>query len=166
MAVVGDVLGGGMTMYTHLIVASVAAAAVWTFQDARMDATVADTRLAGIEEKLQAQTSGRATERSISITYQKALNDARTREALLRTDLDRLRTASDSLREQNTHAARQLAAAPPAAVIEYATAIGTVFDDCRAAYAGMVEKADGHASDVRTITQAWPVITAVPTGLP
>lgn len=166
MAVVGDVLGGGMTMYTHLIVASVAAAAVWTFQDARMDATVADTRLAGMEEKLQAQTQGSANERAISKTYIEALNVARTREAALRTDLNRLHAVSDSLREQNASAARQLAAAPPTAVIEYATALGTVFDDCRAAYAGMVEKADGHASDVRTITQAWPVITAVPTGLP
>ena len=155
-----------MLLYTHMIVAGVAAAAVWTFQDARMDATVADTRLAGIEEKLQAQTSGRATERSISITYQKALNDARTREALLRTDLNRLHAVSDSLREQNANAARQLAAAPPTAVIEYATALGTVFDDCRAAYAGMVEKADGHASDVRTITQAWPVITMAPAAIP
>lgn len=155
-----------LRLLTHLIVAGVAAAAVWTFQDARMDAAVADTRLAGMEEKLQAQTQGRANERVISKTYIEALNAARTREAALRTDLRNLHAVSDSLREQNTHAARQLAAATPTAIIEYATALGTVFDDCRAAYAGMVEKADGHASDVRTITQAWPVITGVPTGLP
>ncbi|GAB3358098.1 MULTISPECIES: hypothetical protein [Giesbergeria] len=155
-----------MSLFTHLIMASVAAAAVWTFQDARMDATVADARLAGMEEKLQAQTQGRANERAISKTYIEALNVARTREAALHTDLRHLHAVSDSLREQNANTARQLAAAPPAAVLEYAAALGTVFDDCRAAYAGMVEKADGHASDVRTITQAWPVITAAPTRLP
>lgn len=145
-------------LLTHITVAALAAAGTWVFQDARIDTTIADAQLNFVEEKLQAQTSVWATERSISIANQKALNDARTREALLRTDLDRLRTASDSLREQNANAARQLAAAPPTAVLEYATALGTVFNDCRAAYAGMVEKADGHASDVRTITQAWPVI--------
>lgn len=153
-----------LTLITHLVAAVVAAAAAWAFQGARMDAAVADVRLemsaATIQaagEKLQAVKEARADERAINKTYVEALNAARTREALLRTEIDHLRLVSDGLRDQNATAARLLAAAPPSAVLEYATALGAVFEDCRAAYGGMVEKADGHAGDVRTLREAWPV---------
>ena len=153
-----------LTLITHLVAAMVAAAAALAFQGARMDAAVADVRLEmseaktkAVGEKLQAVKEARADERAINNTYVEALNAARTREALLRTEIDHLRGVSDGLRDQNADAARRLAAAPPAAVLEYATALGAVFEDCRAAYGGMVEKADGHASDVRTLREAWPV---------
>nr|WP_255594904.1 hypothetical protein [Acidovorax sp. sif1233] len=147
-----------------MIAAIVAALAAWFYQDARMDAAVANVRLemAGAKvqaagEKLEAVKEARAEERAITTTYQESLNAARTRETLLRTEIDHLRLVSDGLRDQSAEAARRLAAAPPAAVLEYATALGAVFNDCRAAYGGMVEKADGHASDVRTHREAWPV---------
>jgi len=158
-----------LTLITHLVAAVVAAAAAWAFQGARMDAAVADVRLEmsaanvkATSEKLQAVKEARADERAINKTYVEALNAARTREALLRTEIDHLRLVSDGLRDQNADAARRLAAAPPAAVLEYATALGAVFEDCRAAYGGMVEKADGHAGDVRAHREAWPVMPAKP----
>lgn len=147
-----------LILVTHLIAALVAAAGMWVFQDARMDAAVADARLEQSNERMVAVSKARADERAINSTYQGALNAARTREALLRTEIDYLLRVSDGLRDQSADAARRLATAPPAAVIEYALAVNTVFNDCRAAYAGMVEKADGHASDVRTLREAWPVI--------
>lgn len=154
-----------LTLITHLAAAAVAAAGVWAFQDARMDAAVAEVRLemAGAQvqaagEKVQSVKQARAEERAINKNYVEALNAARTREALLRTEIDHLRRVSDSLRDQNADAARRLAAAPPGAVLEYATALGAVFEDCRAAYGDMAEKAAGHASDVRTLREAWPVI--------
>ncbi|WP_242699163.1 MULTISPECIES: hypothetical protein [Delftia] len=85
----------------------------------------------------------RRAEQSINTNYQEALNAARTREALLRRELDDLRIVSYSLREQSADAARRLANAPPAAVLEYATALGVVFEDCRAAYADMAAKLMG-----------------------
>lgn len=155
-----------LTLITHLAVALATAACVWVFQDARMDAAVADVRLEQSNERLGAVTRARADERAITTTYQGALNAARTRESLLRTEIDHLRLVSDGLRDQNADAARRLAAAPPATVLEYALALGTVFEDCRAAYAGMVEKAEGHASDVRTLREAWPVIPPRPVAGP
>lgn len=146
-----------ITLITHLIAAVVAASGVWIFQDARMDAAVADVKLEQSNERLVAVSQARSDERAINKTYEGALNAARTREALLRTELDHLHLVSDGLRDQSAEAARRLAAAPPAAVLEYATALGVVFEDCRAAYGEMVEKADGHASDVRTLREAWPV---------
>ena len=158
-----------LTLITHLLVAGVTAAAVWAFQDARMDAAVADVRLEQSNAEVRAAgelvrsvKQARADERAINKTYVEALNVARTRESLLRTEIDHLRGVSDGLRDQNADAARRLAAAPPAAVLEHAIALGVVFQDCRAAYGGMVEKADGHASDVRTHREAWPVIPPRP----
>ncbi|KQO12523.1 hypothetical protein ASF11_15935 [Acidovorax sp. Leaf76] len=145
-----------LSLITHLVSAIVAAAGVWIFQDARWEADVADMRFAAADNQLQAVTKARATERAVNKTYQEALNAARTREALLRTELDHLHRVSDGLRDQSAEAVRRLAEAPPAAVLEYATALGAVFNDCRAAYAGMVEKADGHAGDVATLRNAWP----------
>ena len=153
-----------LTLITHLLAAFVAAAGAWVFQDARMDAAVADVRLEQSAERLRAVATARADERAITKTYQEALNAARTREALLRTEIDHLRAVSDGLRGQNVEAARRLADAPPAAVLEYATAINAVYDDCRAAYGHMAEKAAGHAADVRTLTAAWPVIPRRPDG--
>ena len=149
-------------IYTHLIAAAVAALAAWFFQDNRYTAELAEVRLEASEDKRKAVTTARNEERAINKTYVEALNVARTRESLLRTEIDHLRLVSDGLRDQSAEAARRLAAAPPAAVLEYATALGAVFEDCRAAYAELVPKTDGHASDVRTHREAWPVIPPRP----
>ena len=150
-------------IYAHIIVAALAALLAWTYQEARIDAAIADAKAKASLVKAEAADAmteavqtARNEERAVAKTYQEALNAARTREALLRTELDALRVTADSLRDQSASAARLLAAAPPAAVLEYALAVNAVFDDCRAAYEGMVEKADGHASDVRTHREAWP----------
>lgn len=102
-----------LTLITHLIAALAAATGVWIFQDARMDAAVAEVRLEQTNERLGAVSQARADERGINKTYQGALNAARDREALLRTEIDRLHVVSDGLRDQNADAARRLAAAPP-----------------------------------------------------
>ena len=149
-------------IYTHLIAAAVAALAAWFFQDNRYTAELAKVRLEASEDKRKAVTTALNDERAITKTYQGALNAARTRETLLRTEIDHLRLVSDGLRDQSAEAARRLAAAPPTAVLEYATALGVVFNDCRAAYGELVPKADGHAGDARTLREAWPVIPPRP----
>ena len=153
-----------LTIITHLAAAVVAAAAAWAFQGARMDSAVADVRLEmseaktkAVGEKLQAVKEARADERAINKTYQEALNAARTREIALRRDRDLAQSESDGLRSQLSDAARRIADAPPAAVLEYATAVNQLFADCSRSYQELAGKADGHATDVRTLTAAWPV---------
>ena len=131
---------------------------------ARLESELAEAKLDATTYKLDVQIAKNAAdarvrkaEQTINTKYQGALNDARTREALLRDELGRVRTVSDRLRDQNADAARRLAAASPAAVLEYASALNAVFDDCRAAYGDMAEKATGHASDAQTLIEAWPV---------
>lgn len=149
-----------LTLVTHAVVAALAAAAVWVFQGARWSADVADIRLSQANEQATAVSRARAEERAINKTYQEALNAARTREALLRRDADRARAESDSLRTQLSHAARLIADAPPAAVAEYATTVSELLAVCSRERTFYAEKADGHASDVRTLIEAWPVIPA------
>ena len=152
-------------LYTHRGAAAMAAVLVWQFQGARMGAELAEAQLETTTQQLATSTAQRAAdarvrsaEQAMNAKYQGALNAARDREALLRHDLDQLRTVTDGLREQSADAARRLASAPPAAVIEYATALGVVFEDCRAAYGDMAAAAAGHAADVETLGAAWPVI--------
>ena len=159
-----------LTLITHLVAAMVAASAAWAFQGARMDAAVADVRLEmseaktkavgeklqAVGEKLQAVKEARADERAINKTYVEALNAARIRETTLRRDVAAAGAQSDGLREQAAEAARRLAAAPPAAVLEYATAVNQLFADCSRSYQELAGKADGHAADVETLRDAWP----------
>ena len=152
-------------LYTHAAAAALAAFLVWAYQGARLGAELAEARLETTTQQLEVSTAQRAAdarvrqaEQAINAKYQGALDAARTREALLRRDLDQLRAVSDGLREQSADAARRLASAPPAAVLEYATALGVVFEDCRAAYGDMAAKAAGHTTDVQTLGAAWPVI--------
>ena len=148
---------------THVVAAGLAAFLVWNYQGARLGVELAEVRLQATTERLAVSTAQRAAdarvrraEQSINTNYQEALNAARTREALLRRDLDQLRVVSDSLREQSADAARRLASAPAATVLEYATAVNAVYDDCRAAYADMAAKADGHAADAALMGDSWP----------
>ena len=64
--------------------------------------------------------------------------------------------ALDRLREQLTDATRRIADAPTTAVAEYAAATNELFDDCSRSYQKLAGQADGHAADVRTLTEAWP----------
>lgn len=155
-----------LSAVTHLAAAGAAALAVWIFQDARLAADLAEANLAATTYQLDVSQAQRAADarvalvgQQISSTYQGALNAAIDREALLRTELDHMRTVSDGLRDQAADAARRLATAPPAAVLEHALALNAVFDDCRAAYGDLAAKATGHASDVVTHRDGWPVIT-------
>ena len=147
-----------LQLITHLIVAAVVGLATWTYQGARMDAAVAQLQHEASKAVAEASERVRTAESRASEKYQEALNNARKREATLRTELDRLKRTSDSLRSQAAEAARRLAEAPPTAVAEYAATTNELFDNCRRAYAGMAKAAAGHAADVATLVESWPVI--------
>ena len=146
-----------ITLITSFVAAIVAAAAAWAFQDARYTAELAEQALTHKTAELDAVSRVRSDERAITKTYQEALNEATKRETKLRADADTARRTVDGLREQAAEAARRLAAAPPAAVLEYATAVNQLFADCSRSYQELAGKADGHSLDVRTLSEAWPV---------
>lgn len=109
-------------LYTHLGAAAVAAVLPCQFQGVRLHAELAEAWLETTTQQLVTSTAQRAAdarvrqaEKAMHTKYEGALTAARDREALLRRDLDQLRTVADGLREQSADAARRLAGAPPLA---------------------------------------------------
>ena len=149
-------------IYTHVasFIAglALAATATWHIQAWRYDAQIADIKAAHTQAARLASEETARNFRAITTKYEGALNAARTRETVLRRNADLARTESDGLRSQLTDAARRIAAAPPASVAEYATTVSHLFSDCSRRYQELGVQADGHANDVRTLVEAWPVM--------
>lgn len=141
---------------TAIVFSLLAGLATWAYEENKHAADVAELQLNQVTAVSQAAEQARTNELAITKTYQGALNAARTRETTLRRDLDSARAESDSLRAQSADAARRLASAAPAAVLEYALAANDVLDHCQREYQELAGKADGHASDARTLIEAWP----------
>ena len=146
-----------ITIITSFVAAIVAAAAAWAFQDARYTAELAELRLEQANAVIKATSTLRAEQHAITTKYQGALNAATERETISRRHLAAAARESDGLREQLSDTARRIAAAPPAAVAEYATTVSGLFADCSRSYQELAGQADGHANDVRTHRDAWPV---------
>ncbi|CAN7346091.1 hypothetical protein LJR074_001979 [Acidovorax sp. LjRoot74] len=147
-----------LTLLSSVIAAAVAAAAAWAFQDARYTADIAEMRLEHANDVLAATSREQAKQRAIDTKYQGALNAALSRQNSLRRDAAVAQRESDGLRAQLSDAARRIADAPPATVAEYATASSELLAVCSRERSEFAAKADGHASDVRTLLEAWPVI--------
>ena len=142
---------------TALVAAALAGAGAWRVQEWRYDAQIEGIKAHHAAESAKAQADVRAQELAFNQRLQDAQNAATKRETKLRADAAAARRTVDGLREQAAEAARRLAAAPPAAVLEYATAVNQLFADCSRSYQELAGKADGHAADVETLRDAWPV---------
>lgn len=147
-------------IYTHAAAAiagaAIAAVAAWNVQGWRLGNEIASMQAAHLAAVAQSQQEALDKERKMQDDYNKALNDARKREAQLRRDVAIASGAADGLREQAANAARKLASAPSSAIADYAAAAGELLAQCGREYQGMAAKADEHAADVRTLIDAWP----------
>ena len=81
---------------------------------------------------------------------------AAQREATLRTERDRALAGARRLRDDIATLRTRLPNAVPSACIATADALAGLFDQCQQEYRAMAEIADGHASDVQTLMEAWP----------
>jgi ABC-type transporter Mla subunit MlaD len=105
-------------------------------------------KLAIVESNLIAEQQSKELE--IKIT--EAHNEAIKRQKTLKAAADNARAVADSLRKQlenKTQTADNAAS-------QSTDAVSTILADCARDYADMAEKADGHASDVKTLMDAWP----------
>jgi hypothetical protein len=85
-----------------------------------------------------------------------AEKDAAARESKIAADLSAAVAAARRLRDANAALQSRLADAPRSAAVDAAAAIGELLGTCTEEYRDMADKADRHASDVRTLTAAWP----------
>jgi uncharacterized protein (DUF3084 family) len=120
--------------------------------DARFDAykSETDANAARAElEKLQTETRWKEE-------VQHAQDEAEKRLAQNRADMDALAADSKRLRKQLAAVQSRLARAPEDACLNTAATLGELLGDCQDRYSALGEKAQRHAEDIRTLSEAWP----------
>lgn len=145
-----------MNWFAGLLVAASSLATfglTWNYQANKYQNQIADILLD------QAATSAKEADKALA--YERQLHEALQSALLRNRDLALIASRTDaesrSLRQQLASANRRIETASIEAVREYAIAAGAVFGECAQALGDLAQKADGHASDVLTFRDAWPV---------
>ena len=147
-------------MYTHVAAALLGAAlagwAGWSVQGWRMGEQIAALKTAQAEAVNTAAREARAQESKRFQGVQDAQAAAQTRAVAARRDADAARTELDRLRNSVAAARGGVPGESAAACAQRADAAGDVLGQCAAAYSDLAAVADRHASDARTLIEAWP----------
>ena len=147
-------------IYTHVAAAIIAAAlagwAGWSVQGWRMGEQIAALKTAQAEAVNTAAREARAQESKRFQGVQDAQAAAQTRAVAARRDADAARTELDRLRNSVAAARGGVPGESAAACAQRADAAGDVLGQCAAAYLDLAAIADRHASDARTLIEAWP----------
>lgn len=106
----------------------------------------------------EAEEEARNRERALSDKVIEAQNEAKKREAQIMAERDAARRSSDGLRDDLAALRRGLPGDSPDACRATADAALAVLGECAAEIGRLAEAADGHASDVKTLIDAWPRI--------
>ena len=147
-------------IYTHaaaaLIAASLAGWAGWSVQGWRLGEQIAALKTAQAEAVNTATREARAQESARFKGVQDAQAAAQTRAVAARRDADLARSELDRLRNSVAAALGGVPGESAAACAQRADAAGDVLGQCAAAYLDLAAIADRHASDARTLIEAWP----------
>lgn len=147
-------------IYTHaaaaMLGAAIAAAGVYKVQDWRYTGQIEAIKAAQAEAINTATREARATESRRFSTLQEAQNAAQTRAQVARRDADRARSELDRLRNTLSSTRGGVPGESVAACAVRADAASDVLAQCATAYLDLAGAADRHASDARTLIEAWP----------
>ena len=105
---------------------------------------------------LAAKEAADQREQELSAQVQEAQANGLKREETIRTLAAAVGKSSDSLRNTANAIRLGLPHATVEAARTAADAFATVFSECQGRYGELAAKADGHASDVRTLEEEWP----------
>lgn len=145
---------------THIAAAAIAGVlafgAAWQVQGMRYGEQIADLKLEHAEAVASSAKSALKLTEHYRENADAAVKKAEARAAQNKRDADRLRTELDGLRGDLADVPERIRSASREAVDQYAATATVVFGECAARYSDMAEKAQGHASDVRTMMDAWP----------
>ena len=148
-------------MYDRLLIGLVGIilgmATAWFWQAHKYDARIAETARA--QAVALATANAEALKQTTELQRKKdaALKLAQDRATANANAAATARAESDSLRTQLASAGVQLSGASCASVRDYTATLSVVFDQCQRSYQDLADKADGHASDARTLMESWPV---------
>jgi len=124
---------------------------------AKLDAANAQSEVASLRVEISDANAKAATQAAtLSQAVVKAQNEAKNREAILRSAAAAAATESDGLRDDLSAARQHIDQLSRDAIVERSDAVSAVLADCSRRYQGMAEKAERHASDVKTLIDAWP----------
>ena len=147
-------------IYTHaaaiIIAAALAGWAGWQVQGWRLGEQIAALKSQQAEAVATATREARAQESARFTNVQEAQNAAQKRAQVARADADRARGELDRLRDTIRATAGGVPGESAAACTQRADAAGDVLGQCAAAYSELAAVADRHASDARTLIEAWP----------
>jgi hypothetical protein len=105
---------------------------------------------------LTAETAARIKEQSLMTQLAEAQNAATERETKLRADYAAAHATALGLRNTLADLRNGLPTASVAACRQTSATALDVFGECTATVERLAAAADGHASDVKTLTDAWP----------
>ena len=105
---------------------------------------------------LEAKEAADKREQELSAQVQEAQANGLKREETIKALAAAVGKSSDSLRNTANAIRLGLPHATVEAARTAADAFAAVFSECQGRYGELAAKADGHASDVRTLEEAWP----------
>ena len=147
-------------IWTHtaaaLLGAAIAATLAWQVQSWRYTGQIATIQAAQLEAVNTATREARAQESKRFQGVQDAQAAAQTRAVAARRDADAARSELDRLRGTLSIARGGVPGESTAACTLRADAGGELLAQCAAAYSELAAIADRHASDARTLIEAWP----------
>lgn len=139
------------SLLSGVVAASAAGLAVYKIEEGRF----AQKELIHVQQHADETREALRMERQRAAGVQAAQNEGTRRLAALRADATRARDAVDGLRDATSAVLKHADTSLQACTVS-AAALGAVFGQCSAAYQGLAEAADGHASDAMMLDQAWP----------
>lgn len=147
-------------IYTHaaaaIIAASLAGWAGWSVQGWRLGEQIEAIKSQQAEAVATATREARAQESARFTNVQEAQNAAQKRAQVARADADRARGELDRLRDTIRATAGGVPGESTASCTQRADTSADLLGQCAAAYLDLAAIADRHASDARTLIEAWP----------
>jgi len=147
-------------IYTHaaaaLIAAALAATASWQVQAWRYGEQIATIRADAAESTARSEKSAQLVRDTRQQEVTRATQNAARRAQVARADADNARADLERLRDDLRASAVPASGDACTAADQRAATLAELFGQCAGAYQGMARTANGHANDVRTLTDAWP----------
>ena len=109
-----------------------------------------------LQAALTAENTARIKEQSLMNQLAEAQNAATERETKLRADYAAAHAAALGLRNSIASRRDRLPTASPDACRQTSVTAFDLLSECSATVEQLATAADGHASDVKTLTEAWP----------
>lgn len=155
---------GAIPSRTHLligaavlvVVATGSGAACWTANGWRLNAAHQAEIATRDAQLAAAKDLARLREQDWNKQRNEALENANSRDQIIRTLSAGSAGASLSLRDTLAAISRGVPDASVEALRHSATTLAAVLQNCQSEYRELAEKADRHASDTLTLEQAWP----------